>query len=239
VFFGRRRYVFVLSHMRSYSSLLCHILGSHPEISGYAEMHQSYDRGVDLLRLRARVSRSLDDGLEGRFVLDKILHNEYRVALDVVNRPNVFSIFVVREPSSTIASILKMGRTIDVAWYSDCEAVTSYYEQRIAVLGAIGAGMDVPGLAIRAESIIDRTGAVLEAIETFLGLSQPLTESYRIFKHTGEVGWGDSSEAIRTGRVVRGLPATAMAEIAPECLARATRAYAKSLDLLGRRSAIV
>ena len=27
-------FLFVISHMRSYSSLLCHILGSHPEISG-------------------------------------------------------------------------------------------------------------------------------------------------------------------------------------------------------------
>src|SRR5213075_544290 len=30
------RFIFVVSHMRSFSSLLCHILGSHPEISGYA-----------------------------------------------------------------------------------------------------------------------------------------------------------------------------------------------------------
>ena len=28
--------------MRSYWALLCHILGSHPEIAGYAEMHLAY-----------------------------------------------------------------------------------------------------------------------------------------------------------------------------------------------------
>jgi hypothetical protein len=40
VFLGSRAYVLVLSHMRSFSSMLCHVLGSHEEIAGYAEMHQ-------------------------------------------------------------------------------------------------------------------------------------------------------------------------------------------------------
>jgi hypothetical protein len=223
--------------MRSYSSVLCHILGTHPEISGYAEMHQGYDRGIDLLRLRARVFRSLDEELEGQFVLDKILHNEYRVSLDVLNQPNVFPIFLVRQPSQAISSILEMGREIDVPWYSDCEAVTRYYEQRLAVLGKMGG--DIPGLAIKAESVIDRTEAVLRAIAAFLGLAEGPTEFYRIFKHTGEVGWGDSSSAIRTGRIVREVRTDVPADIEAQALARATGAYAECLQLLGRRSEIV
>jgi hypothetical protein len=35
------RYIFVGSHMRSFSSLLCHVLGSHREIDGYAETHDA------------------------------------------------------------------------------------------------------------------------------------------------------------------------------------------------------
>ena len=33
----RRNYIFLLSHVRGYTTLLSHILGSHREISGYAE----------------------------------------------------------------------------------------------------------------------------------------------------------------------------------------------------------
>ena len=54
VYLGRREYVIVLSHMRSYSTLLAHLLGSHPEIAGYAEMHTSYAQRRDLLRLRRK-----------------------------------------------------------------------------------------------------------------------------------------------------------------------------------------
>ena len=35
--------IFLLSHMRAFTSLLGHILGSNPEINGYYEMHLSYE----------------------------------------------------------------------------------------------------------------------------------------------------------------------------------------------------
>jgi hypothetical protein len=47
--FSRTQYLFVISHMRSRSSLLSHILGSHPQVIGYSELHQSYQRWSDLL----------------------------------------------------------------------------------------------------------------------------------------------------------------------------------------------
>ena len=66
-----RRYLFVLSHMRSFSSLLCHILGSHPEIAGYAEAHQAYAGRADLLQLTRKVESTLEGAVAGRYVLDK------------------------------------------------------------------------------------------------------------------------------------------------------------------------
>jgi hypothetical protein len=55
VFLGRRKYIFLLSHMRSYSTLLCHILGSHSEVSGYSEARQAYVGIRDLFTLRYKV----------------------------------------------------------------------------------------------------------------------------------------------------------------------------------------
>ena len=34
--------IFLLSHMRAFTSLTGHILGSHPKINGFYEMHFSY-----------------------------------------------------------------------------------------------------------------------------------------------------------------------------------------------------
>ena len=138
VFLGRRSYILVLGHMRSYSSVLCHVLGSHPEIAGYAEMHLPYRNVLDLLRLRSRVFRSLGCVLPGRFVLDKVLHDEYVVAPSILRREDVNAIVVVRRPAESIRSVLAMGERIpSVGWYSDVDAVVDYYVKRLRSLATV------------------------------------------------------------------------------------------------------
>jgi hypothetical protein len=204
VFLGPRRYVFVLSHMRSYSSLLCHILGSHPEIAGYAEMHQSHRGNRDLLRLRARVARSLDGDLQGHFVLDKILHNEYAVSRGVIDRAALYPIFLVRTPADSVRSIVQLGRRQPSAHlYSDPVWSASYYVERLQELARLAEKRRGPALFVRAEDVLDTTTTTLGAITSFLGLAQPLRDEYSTFSHTGEVGWGDDSDRISAGRVVR------------------------------------
>jgi hypothetical protein len=203
VFLGRRSTVFVLGHMRSYSTLLCHILGSHPEIAGYAEMHLAYRNVLDLLRLRARVFRSLGCALPGRFVLDKVLHDEYAVAPSILRRQDVHAIVVIRRPAESIQSVLAMGERIpSVAWYSDVDAAVDYYAKRLRTLAEMREHAS-HYLLVRAEDIVEETGRALAEITEFLGLEQALTEEYDLFPHTGHQGWGDDSAAIRTGRVVR------------------------------------
>lgn len=226
VFLGRRSYILVLSHMRSYSSLLCHILGSHPEIAGYAEMHQSYNSRLDLLRLRARVSRSLDGELGGRFVLDKILHNDYTVSESLINHSLVRPIFLLRNPIDSLTGILKMGKRIpDVEWYSDANLVTNYYEARLRQLAQLAEKISTRFLFIKAEEIFDPSGTALQSISSFLELEQPLKESYSIFKHTGEAGWGDDSSVILQGRIVRNPPKEAAIGVEERFVSRARRAY--------------
>jgi hypothetical protein len=42
--------IFLLSHMRAFTSLAGHILGSHPQVNGYYEMHISYEDAFALDR---------------------------------------------------------------------------------------------------------------------------------------------------------------------------------------------
>jgi hypothetical protein len=224
VFSSRRSYVLVLGHMRCYSSVLCHILGSHPEIAGYAEMHLSYRNGLDLLRLRSRVFRSLGCVLPGRFVLDKVLHDEYVVAPSILRREGVNAVVVVRRPAETIRSVLAMGERIpSVGWYSDVDAVVDYYVKRLRILATVRQQAS-HCLFVRAEDIVEETSRVLTEVERFLGLRQELTDEYEIFPHTGVPGFGDDSAAILAGRVVRP-PDRGEGAVPPPRLAAAITSY--------------
>jgi hypothetical protein len=237
VFLGRRAYILVLSHMRSYSSLLCHILGSHTDIAGYAEMHVSYRSGLDLLRMRARVFRSLGGDLPGRYVLDKVLHNEYAVPPSIIRRRDVYPIILLRQPAPSIASVIEMGKEIaEVPWYSNVSEVTGYYVNRVRRLAQISAQMDSRYLFVRAEDIVESPSRVLHDVESFLGLRQPLSESYSTFPHTGERGWGDSSPTILVGRIVRDRSRSDRATLEESQVGSAIRAYDSCCRILEARS---
>jgi hypothetical protein len=196
-----RRYLFVLGHMRSYSSLLCHILGSHPQIDGYCETHTKYRTRFDLLRLRSRVVKLTGEPLRGRYVLDKVLHN-YPLASSILRSPNTLSIVLVRRPVPTVQSIVNMGlHYSDVSWYRDLDAVARYYEERVAALVRLADELRGRVMFMEAETLLSRTGDVLQNISRSLELSEPLRSDYKRFAHTGEGGFGDPSETITTGRV--------------------------------------
>jgi hypothetical protein len=196
-----RRYLFVLGHMRSYSSLLCHILGSHPQIDGYCETHVKYRTRFDLLRLRSRVVKLTGEPLRGRYVLDKVLHN-YPLASSILRSPNTLSIVLVRRPVPTVQSIVNMGlHYSDVAWYRDLDAVARYYEERVGALVQLAEELRGRVMFMEAETLLSRTGDVLQNIGRLLELSEPLQSDYKQFAHTGEGGFGDPSETITTGRV--------------------------------------
>jgi hypothetical protein len=222
-----RQYLFVLGHMRSYSSLLCHILGSHPQIDGYCETHVKYRTRLDLIRLRSRVVKFTGEPLRGRYVLEKMLHN-YPFAHSIVRSPQIRAVMLVRQPLPAVQSIVNMGlHYSDIAWYRDLEAVARYYEERLAMLVRLADQLRGRVMFIEAESLLTRTPEVLHGIGSLLNLSEPLRSDYRRFAHTGERGFGDPSEAISAGRVTNGTREPRTRVIVPAALtARLEMAYA-------------
>ena len=80
----RYQRIFLLSHMRAYSSLIGHILGSHPHINGYYEMHLSYTSASDLdqqLRLYMQTETPEPGSI---YLFDKPLHNDYALDTDIL-----------------------------------------------------------------------------------------------------------------------------------------------------------
>ena len=222
-----RRYLFVLGHMRSYSSLLCHILGSHGEIDGYCETHVKYRSRLDLIRLRSRVVKFTGEPLKGRYVLEKILHN-YPFADSIVRSSQTRAIILVRRPLPTVQSIVNMGlHYSDIAWYRDLDTVARYYEERLAMLVRLADQLRGRVIYIEAESLLSRTPDVLHSIGGLLNLGEPLRSDYRRFAHTGERGFGDPSEAISAGRVSSAAHEQRTAVMVPAALtARLEMAYA-------------
>ena len=103
IILDNRGYIFILSHMRSRSTLLAHILGSNPEIGGYFELHKSYLNWLDLIILRLRVQL---DNKNIKFALDKILWNRLQISEKICLKENLKIIFLLRKPEDTIKSII-------------------------------------------------------------------------------------------------------------------------------------
>lgn len=197
VFVGRFKYVFILGHMRGYTSLLAHILGSHPEISGYFELHREYRSRLDLLRMRIAVANGLNDRPQGSYFLDKILHSRYRLCPRILARDNVFTIFMLRRPRQTLRSCMGLR-----AFASDPGAAGRYYVERLEAL-ALASAVPFHRAYLDAEALLDNTESVLEALRSYLGLGRVLSPEYSTFKFTGAEGFGDSSTYIWRRVIVR------------------------------------
>jgi hypothetical protein len=193
--------LFLLGHMRSYSSVLSHILGSHPQISGYCETHTKYRTYFDLWKLRWRVRKLTGEPLQGDYVLDKVLH-DYPMARSILNSRSTRAIVLIRRPREAVRSIIEMGLTHSpVAWHRDFELVARYYETRLAGLLRLAEALRGRVVFLEAEALLEDTRTVLEQLAVFLELRSPLQTEYRRFPYTGELGFGDPSTAISAGRI--------------------------------------
>ena len=204
VFLGRKDYIFVVSHIRSYSSLLCHILGSHEEISGYGEMNQAYSGWTDLLQLRYNVYKACDNHLEGRFVLDKILHSYYPVAEKILQQTNVRIIYLLRkDPEKTLKSIIRMERNLRHPWADNMNAVLHFYLNGLQAIRRCLTKSNGNTLFFDSEKLIEEPDFVLSGLADWLGLKTRLNPKYSLFKLTGKPGFGDPSDFIKKGELIR------------------------------------
>jgi hypothetical protein len=224
-----KHYVLVLSHMRAYTSLLCHILASHPQISGYAESMVDYARPFALTRLRYQVWVSHQYQLKGTWVLDKSLHNKFLPTATVLNRARVTPLFLLRPPEPTLNSIVKMLR-----WQQpDPSAVPhqvmfalTYYGQRLQKLSEYASQLERPGLYLDADAVIEEAPRTFAFLQHHLGLRQALQEQYHVFSLTGQPHYGDMSPYIRLGYMVRDKPPdAAVVPLSGDLLAAAHDAY--------------
>jgi hypothetical protein len=188
--------------MRAYSSLAGHILGSHPEINGYYELHLDYQQ--DDSQQHQLLHYQKHDRLKknSRFLFDKLLHNRYRLTDHLIHNKNNRILVSIRKPEATLKSILKLFRNKpDPAPFQHAEEVTYYYCERLDALAEFCKRNKGHYFYYDAEEWVQQPEVLLPKLQTWLGLSTELTEKYQQFSQTGKARAGDSSEKILAGEI--------------------------------------
>lgn len=238
----RRRlpqYLIIFSHMRSGSSLLTHLLSTHPTICGYGETHLTYAAEEDLASLVGKVMlvrRKWPGRLRERYVLDKILHDMYleQQALALLLLPQIRVLFLYREPRGTLKSLI---RTFG---FDESQALDHYQRRMASIARAAEALDDRSGdpvndraVAVSYRDLLQRTEEAFRLLEQYLGLSEPLSQEYRILPTTGKDKIGDPSANIRSGTILRERPESEIV-LSEETLQAAEHAYRRCVIVLRR-----
>lgn len=187
--------------MRSRSTLLAHILGSHPEVSGYTESHIKYRNPWDTLRLRWHVGIATRQWPRGRWLLDKQLHNRMYLPSTLRRSNRVRVIVLIRNPLDTLRSMVSMGRLLGNDRDADPRLAAAYYCQRVATLAGLAVEFGDRALLVDSDSLVNDSDTALSRIAKHLSLTQPLSKSYQVRKLTGRSGFGDMSALIHSGQV--------------------------------------
>jgi hypothetical protein len=233
----KREYLFLLSHMRSRSSVMSHVLGSNSNICGHSELHRSYLNYVDLWRMNVNAYYHLPYKVLSKYFFDKILHNQYVISQNILNNLGLKIIILLREPEGTIKSIINMGQTTGLGLKTPEEAL-SYYCSRLLVLEQYAKRIKKNYFFVESDELIFSTEKVLTGVTKWLDLEEPLQETYSIFGNTGEYGHGDPLGTIKSGFIQKTGEYTHI-QISPEILKKGISAYSRCKSSLLEGSQVV
>lgn len=195
---GDRRFLFILGHQRSGSSLLVHLLCSNPAIVGYGEQHFRYYAPADLYTSALRIHLHADPHVwrdRTRYVLDKVLHRAYIRDVDVLQHDAARIIFILREPLRALTSMIN-GKP-------EPERALQHYEDQLAWIGSLSTSLPSERwTAVTYQDLTQQAEATLHRLTHFLDLAEPLTPRYALMSQTGAWGAGDVGPLIRTGRIL-------------------------------------
>jgi len=218
--------IFLLSHMRAFTSLAGHVLGSHPQINGYYEMHISYEDASALDR-QLEVFRQGDVlKADSRYLFDKLLHNDDVLKPERLGLADIKILVALAEPAHTIKSIVHLFRQKpDPDLYASPVEAAKYYVERVRAIAEFCRTTDWPYTYFDAELLVRAPERLLPRLTDWLELESPLSERYEVFSQTGKARRGDSSERVRSGRIDRARTDYSHVVIPEEALQAAREAY--------------
>lgn len=194
------RYLFVLAHPRSGSTVLSHVLQSHDDILGFGEHHEGYASGDDLEALAAR-NAFFDRAptTKRKYTLDKIVWNHHELDDAILGRPDTRFVFLAREPVATLESYRRMFHDMT----TDERRLQSYRTRLEGMIDLAERIDDTSRMAfVTYDELTDSTDAALNRLTDWLELDTPLTPQYDLNNKSGSQSWGDPSQHIKAGAII-------------------------------------
>ncbi len=218
--------IVLLSHMRAYTSLAGHILGSHPQINGYYEMHLGYEEASALERQLEALLQGDALKKNSRYLFDKLLHNDYRLKPERLGLADIKILVALAEPEHTIRSIVHLFRQKpDPDLYASPIEAANYYIERVRALAEFCRTAGWPYCYFDAELLQRAPERLLPRLTAWLELDSPLSERYEVFSQTGKARRGDTSARVRSGRIDRARSDYSEVVIPEDALQAAQAAY--------------
>jgi hypothetical protein len=229
----RYSHIFLLSHMRAFSSLAGHILGSHPEINGYFELHISYDDAAALDR-QLDVLRQHETPKQGsHYLFDKLLHDDYRLDPSRLDADSTRLLVCLRKPEQTIRSIVDLFEKKGTAEpYASPAAAARYYIDRLETLAGFCRSSSLPYCYYDGELFQAAPEMLLARLTDWLALGSPLSQRYQRFSQTGKARKGDSSSAIYSGRIEQDCGDYSHIPVPDDILRRAREVYRRCREVI-------
>ena len=222
------RYLFVLAHPRSGSTMVSHVLQTHPDIIGFGEHHEGYETQSDLEALATRnafFDRS--PATTRRYTMDKIVWNHHELSDTVLHDPATRFVFLAREPEATLESYRRMFTDMT----TDERRCDSYEHRLTGMIDLAERIGDASRMRfVTYENLTQRTEPTLAELTDFLELEVPLSENYDLNSKSGSQSWGDPSEHIKAGKIIS--VDREGSAIDGDVLARANEVYRHSCDRL-------
>jgi len=197
-----RKAIFLISHMRAYTSLLGHIIGSHPDVEGYYEMHTGYFSSRSLVKWKALYYKYDAPKKSANAMFDKLLHNRYKVSPEFEQALDCRFMVALREAEPSISSIMKLYSGRDDARAS-LDGAASYYSGRVKGIERFAQERAGSFFYYDAEALVEKPEDLLEELTEFLQLREPLAQEYRLSSLSGQRGAGDSSAVLGSGVIVQ------------------------------------
>ncbi|MDC0362313.1 hypothetical protein OAN12_04645 [Halioglobus sp.] len=228
-----KQHILLLSHMRAYTSLFGHIIGSNPAVCGYYEMHIGYYSWRSLLRQKLLYFKDEEVKTGFSYMFDKVLHNDHAVSPSVLLRPNTRTIFSLRHPRDTLPSIVTLYQQVDPTnEFNSPGYALNYYVNRLTALSDIATNMEQPFYYLDAETLVENAGECLESLSDWLRLETPLATHYDTQRKTSKKRYGDTSAKLEAGTIIKPEANRVHTQLDDEMIERATAAYLTAREIL-------
>lgn len=224
-------YIFIISHMRSRSTLLSHILGTHQNICGHNELFISYDTRTAFLKMKAALARERNF-TQARYLLDKLLHCNLKITSKLSRGNNKF-IIMLRAPEASLASMATMHQKLNDN--NGYQHLAKYYQKQLLHIQESAKLITNDYFYLDSEDLVENTSSTLEQLTRYLDLPTPLSENYNIFTDTGEAGKGDPSDNIKHGAITKTAPSE-QSHFSKEEITELTKLYSETRTLLKTHS---